>query len=295
MMRARPTAYRQRTIPYVILRRQTFFAVLEIPATLRPYFGKVRFMATLETSDPKLAARRAAPMVAAWRREIAEARGDKDDAAFFARALAKAKPTPKEIPRGEPQPGQQFPYRPSVIGEGELLRGTVAEVHGMMDDAAQHEFIEGDKFARYLSEWQAKAKADGITEKTLGMMAMDVRRFEKAFPRIDKVSREEVQRWAVGLMEPGPDAITAKTVRRIVSALRGYWKYLRAIKVAPDAEPFTGLDLPKSGGRARKSDQRQAFAPEDIVKLMRAADQELRDVIDIGRWTGMRIEEICSL
>jgi len=96
------------------------------------------------------------------------------------------------------------------------------------------------------------------------------------------------------------EGIKPKTMARKLSALRGYWKYLQSIEEAPDElEPFARLNISMSGGRVKREDKRQPFEPRDVVKLLVAArkadDTELADLIDLDRWTGMRIEEACSL
>ena len=76
------------------LRHQTYFAVLDVPQDARRKIGKTRFVKSLETDSASVAERRAAPILAAWRRQVAEARGDtsgEDDAAFYRRALLRAK------------------------------------------------------------------------------------------------------------------------------------------------------------------------------------------------------------
>ncbi|MBL4721259.1 MAG: hypothetical protein JKY20_09035, partial [Alphaproteobacteria bacterium] len=85
-----------------------------------------------------------------------------------------------------------------------------------------------------------------------------------------------------------------------MSALRGYWRYLQTIGAAPeDTEPFDKLNLPKTSKKTNTADDRQPFDPEDLIRLVAAAemkgDNKLADLIRLGMWTGARIEELCSL
>ncbi len=85
---------KKRKAPYLLWRGHHWHAVLEIPKPLRPHFGKRRFMVTLETDSQRIAERRAAKHVAAWKRQITEAKGgpvEIDDAAYWRRALRNAK------------------------------------------------------------------------------------------------------------------------------------------------------------------------------------------------------------
>ncbi len=79
---------------YLQKRRRRWYAVLEIPKSLRPRFhGKVRFVQSLETDSQTVAERRVMPVVVAWKKEIATARNEPvdDDAAYWRRALRNAK------------------------------------------------------------------------------------------------------------------------------------------------------------------------------------------------------------
>jgi integrase len=55
----------------------------------------------------------------------------------------------------------------------------------------------------------------------------------------------------------------------------------------------------RHGGRVTRDDKRRPFTPADVVALLATArersDHELADLIDLGRWTGARIEELCIL
>ncbi len=96
------------------------------------------------------------------------------------------------------------------------------------------------------------------------------------------------------------DGLTPKTVQRVLSALRGYWRYLQSIEVAgEDHEPFSKLDVARQNKRTSPRSARQPFEPAHVVKLLEAAikggDDQLADLIRLGMWTGCRIEELCAL
>ncbi|MEQ1887171.1 MAG: tyrosine-type recombinase/integrase, partial [Bryobacteraceae bacterium] len=134
--------------------------------------------------------------------------------------------------------------------------------------------------------------------KTMDMQRADVKRFAAKFATVQEVSRPDVRRWITGLMND--DALSPKTVQRILSALRGYWRYLQSIGVAgEDAEPFSKLDVARQNKRTEPLSVRQPFKPGDVVKLLDAAvtrdDKQLADLIRLGMWTGCRIEELCAL
>jgi integrase len=104
-----------------------------------------------------------------------------------------------------------------------------------------------------------------------------------------------VQRW---VNEQAQEGKAAKTIRRVISEVRGYWSYLQTIQAAPEeAFPFDKLKV-ENGRKVT----RQAFDPLDVVKLRAAAltldkkrGQELADLIELAMYTGCRIEELCAL
>ncbi len=60
--------------PYLQKRRRLWYAVLEIPRSLRPAFGKAHFVRSLETDSPTLAQRRVGPLISGWLADLDRAR-----------------------------------------------------------------------------------------------------------------------------------------------------------------------------------------------------------------------------
>lgn len=284
---------------YLQKRRRRWYAVLEVPAALRPIIQKPRFVQSLETDSPALAQRRVGPIIAAWQSKIAEARQHPDgytmsaqeEAAYFRRALRKAKTDTK---------------REAILSQIDMtawdIGATNVENIGdnpSGDPAARRFYATATgqlvNFTEHLEEWLATSRA---TAKTQDMQRADVLRFAKKFLTVQDVTRPEVRRWITGLMND--DGLTPKTVQRILSALRGYWRYLQSIGVAGEEhEPFSKLDVSRQNKRTDPRSVRQPFAPADVVKLLNAAiaddDDTLADLIRMGMWTGCRIEELCAL
>ncbi len=215
---------KKRKVPYLLWRGHHWHAVLEIPKPLRSHFGKRRFMVTLETDSQRIAERRAAKHVAAWKRQITEAKGgpvEVDDAAYWRRALRNAKTEEERrmILMGIDETAYwigavnvdqgQSPFRSPEAGDY-YARATGART----------------PFAEHLDEWLATSRA---TVKTQDMQRSDVMRFAGEFPIVQEVKRREVKQWCSGLMND--DGLTPKTVQRILSALRGYWRHLQSVTI----------------------------------------------------------------
>ena len=60
---------------YLQKRRRVWYAMLNIPATLRPTFGRRTFVKSLETEALSVAEVKVLPVIAEWKKQIAIARG----------------------------------------------------------------------------------------------------------------------------------------------------------------------------------------------------------------------------
>ncbi|MCZ6608798.1 MAG: hypothetical protein O7A66_02205, partial [Alphaproteobacteria bacterium] len=282
--------------PFIQKRRKRFYAVLEIPKSLRQHYsgrqpGKnlVRLVRSLETDSLTVAERRVGPVVSAWKSEFARLKNEGDDAFFYRRRLQKAK-TEAE--------------RQQVMSEIELAAGDIGPTYS--EDVSTHRAAEeqaagmAEDFAKratgqlvgFTDHLDAFLERSVSTEKTKAMQRSDLVRFAVSFPTVQDVTYAGVQRWVDALgVEPA-------TIRRTLSALRGYWRYLQRpdIKAVPrEFQPFTELDLPKARNSPR--DRRRPFDKKDFIRLSLASrnDPELLHLIFLGMWTGCRLEEICSL
>ncbi len=285
---------KKRKVPYLLWRGHHWHAVLEIPNPLRPHFGKRRFMVTLETDSQRIAERRAAKHVAAWKRQITEAKGgpvEVDDAAYWRRALRNAKTEEQ---------------RQSILMQIDYAAWDIGAINVDQIGQAPSSDPEARRFyaraigalvpfTEHLDEWLATSR---VTVNTQDMQRSDVKRFALQFPIVQEVTRSDVRRWCSALMND--DGLMPQTVQRILSALRGYWRYLQSINVAgEDDEPFSKLDVARQNKRTDRRAARQPFVPAVVVNLLEAArergDDQLADLIRLGMWTGCRIEELCAL
>jgi integrase len=265
---------------------------MEIPKPLRQRFGKPRFVQSLETESRTLAEQRVWPVVAAWKREIAKAKGEPidDDAAYWRRRLRYAKDE-----KDHQSILDQIMYAADDIGAINVDIGDQPS----SDPEAQrfHASATGllVDFTEHLNEWLSTSHA---TAKTQDMHRSVVNRLAHEIRLVQDITRPEVRRWVTKLMND--DGLAPKTVQRMLSGLRGYWRYLQSIGVAGEAdEPFSKLDVARQAKQKFPRSARQPFEPADVVNLLDAAielgDDNLADLIRLGMWTGCRIEELCAL
>ncbi len=288
---------------YLQKRRRRWYAILEIPKALRPHFGnKPRFVQSLETESRTVAERRVLQVVAGWKRGIAAARGEGEDDGDMWHQM-----TPSRRGRPKPPVSAKALWRALRTAETEEQKDWIKhQIEDLADDIGGskdpdavrfYSIAHGSlvSFSEHLDEWLTTSR---VTAKTQDMQRSDVQRFAAKFAMVQDVTRPEVRRWITGLMND--DGLTPKTVQRILSALRGYWRYLQSIGVAgEDHEPFTKLDVARQNKRVSPRSAWQPFESADVVKLLEAAikgtDDQLADLIRLGMWTGCRIEELCAL
>ncbi len=278
---------------YLQKRRRRWYAILEIPKPLRARLGRPRYVQSLETESRTVAERRVLPVVTAWKNEIARARNEPvdDDAAYWRRSLRNAMTEEQRQTVLE-----QIEYAAWDIGA--INVENIGELPSSDPEAQRfHAKATGliVPFTEHLDEWLSTVRTK---VKTQDRQRSDVMRFAREFEMVQDVTRPEVRRWITKLMNG--DGLAPKTVQRILSGLRGYWRYLQSIGVAgEDDEPFAKLDVARHAKQTSPRSVRQPFESNDVVKLLDAAiergDDHLADLIRLGMWTGCRREELCSL
>lgn len=290
---------------YLERRRNLWYAVLTIPSDVREKLGKLRFVQSLGTADKGKAQRESLPLIAKWKAQIAEARGETDAIAEEARRWQRH----LTLQRTGAESGN-----PSLIAGLEVLEDELRE------RAIELEQVKGEDAARrfygiatgrsrmtseHFSEWQAQLD---LADKTKDQAKKDVQSFVKRFATLEEVTKGGVKKWMDDIAKTGKGIASQK---RILSFCRNYWKYLQSHDaVSVEVDPFHGvLNISKGkngGGRVKAANL--PYTPAEVVKLWEAArsrrmgkatnapfDTQLADLIMLGAYTGARIEELCSL
>jgi integrase len=287
---------------------RTFYLCWTVPPSLRKAVGKARFTATLGTTDRAVAERRAKIIEARWAAELAHAREPQtaqDDAAWYRKA-----------PQDAPDDHQRALIADLIATEAQQRVDRAASRWGFMDEredgydramaddiAAATRFVDLATgkvvpLVEHLDAWIAQLTGIAKTSDVKRSTVMD---FAKTCSTTADVTRKAVQGWVDAQQASG---IASKTMRRKLSELRGYWSWMQRREVVGEAdEPFTKIALQRparkpGNGNGGVNGRRRAFTPEDMSKLLQAAleahDEQLADLIELGRWTGCRLEEICS-
>lgn len=155
----------------------------------------------------------------------------------------------------------------------------------------------GEPFLEQVGPWAAQL---GMKPRQTGEYLADVTRFANRHPdlTVAGVDKRHARDWAKALAEDGR---AEATIVRKLSAVRSYWKYLQAERLAgEDHNPFAKVALPGTvKGRRDPADRRQPLPRADVVKLWHAAlanrDRPLADLMRLAAYTGGRIESLCQL
>ncbi|MFD2190013.1 tyrosine-type recombinase/integrase [Pistricoccus aurantiacus] len=284
-------------------RANRWYAVLTIPQDVRSEFaGKIRFVKSTGTGDKRVAQARAFAMVATWKDEIAKARGNVDEGSFFDDALAYREQLEALRKSGQSDQHESLSHVITDLAERLDAQGKTEEAQRLARVALGDQTpIEPE-----LAEWFEHLH---LKPKTAEQMNKDAKRMAQHFEIVEAVNAESVREWAKVLMAPKDQdgyGYGVSSVKRSFSAARSVWHHLQEAGKAPtDREPFKLPSFVQRKERAASKDKGSGangwkpFEPSDVVRLYRAAieeeDDKLADLIQLGMYTGARIEELCSL
>jgi integrase len=282
---------------YLQKRRRVWYAMLNIPAALRPTFGRRTFLKSLETEALSVAEVRVLSVVAEWKKQIAIARateGGTDDELLA--TVMKVRQDAQRL-KGEGTSDDLIQMihedvgysrswdeeRGEFVTNDEALANAVSIVHGTSLLLREH--IED-----YLA-------SRDVTPKTTDMQRRDLKLFAQTFEFAKNATRPKILDW-VNVELTTSQSLSVATVSRMISACRGYWDYLERNKGLTLEPPFNKV-LPSKSRRKTKTAieaEGRAFRVADYHKLMASCEHPaLTDLIHLGAYTGCRIEELCSL
>ena len=280
---------------YLQKRRRRWYAILEIPKTLRQQFGRPRFVQSLETESLSVAEKKVLPVIVGWRRQIDLARGadiGTDDELLAAvmrvrRDTQRAKVDGRELV--ELQMAQEEVAMMEALGPNndysgdDALFNAVNIAHGKTHLLREH-----------IEEFLASRD---VAPKTTDMQRRDLGLFADKFQYAHDATRPKVMDW-VNVTLGAEQNLSLGTRSRMISAARVYWDYLEKNKGLTIPSPLYKVlpPKPKKKTKAMIEAQRKAFRVADYHKLLEGCvDDTLKDLITLAAYTGCRIEELCIL
>ena len=280
---------------YLQKRRRQWYAILEIPKTLRQQFGRPRFVQSLETESLSVAEKKVLPVIVGWRRQIDIAKGvdvGTDDELIAAvmrvrQDTQRAKVDGREL--AELQMAQEEVAMMEALGPNndysgdDALFNAVSIAHGKTHLLREH-----------IEEFLASRD---IAPKTTDMQRRDLGLFANKFQYAHDATRLRVIDW-VNVTLGAEQNLSLGTRSRMISAARVYWDYLEKNKGLTLPSPLHKVlpPKPKKKTKAMIEAQRKAFRVSDYHKLQSGCvDDTLKDLITLAAYTGCRIEELCIL
>jgi integrase len=304
--------------PHLILHRRRWMVRLIVPADVRSLIGQSVFKISTGETDEHRAVSKAGPIIAGLKERMRTARATlKKPVETEAEELAAAY---EARHAADPSSAQAFVLT-DVIGfvlrqqghswadYGHQVREAGYDAHAGLRQLPRGEAAvnavdaimgKATPFLRYLEDWKPHA---ALKPRPLDQAISTLKEFSAAVKQpIERLEAEHVQGWIDGLINPdGDKGLTATTVRRKLSELRNYWRYLQSLQIVPeDKLPFAGRRVRDPASRHKtKEERRQQFRPVDVVRLWeeaeRRGDAELVKTIMIGAYSGARIEGVAQL
>ena len=265
-------------------RRRRWYAILEIPKTLRQHFGRPRFVASLETESQTVAEKRVLDVVSKWKRLIELARHGHPD---FEDELIQWRE-------------HQRNYQKQGISKEEIEEITFDTAVNLYPDRDRgmvlYDLTTGKRIflQEHIDQYLA---AQDLEPKTIDMKRRDLKLLADRFQFADAITKQELIVWVEETLIR-QHGLSPATCRRIISTGRGYWAYLERHNNLALPFPFKGVVPAARRTKETVRDRRKGFAPEDYRRLLAASegrDEQLGDLIRLGAYTGCRIEELCSL
>ena len=274
---------------------ENYSARLAIPIALRPILGRNEFKKSLGTTSKKEAELLAAPLVLRWKKLIEEAKTD--GATAKAKALRQAFLSDKGNDKLD-EDGAFEVVKGIIIEdaiEKTILGGRdINSIDSKSDKAAAKAFydIASGQVATlddYVDGWVASISH--LKARTINQMKRDVASFLKE-ETSHIPTRETIAAWIRASKSSG-----RKSIKRKLGSLGSFWEYLLIDGVVTELSPFSGHKLPRDISKTKPT--RRAFSNDECLALMakvsQSNDTALADLINLGLYTGARIEELCRL
>ena len=279
--------------------------VVTVPASLRPYFGKVHLKEALKTSNLATANLLKAEVVARLKQRIEEAMILVSERPEYAEARALRAAANRATPQALPQGGLvAFQQGGQLIWLQAAPATSQVTAYAVPSPAATTSPASG---ATALKTHMDAFTADlGYQPKSLLETERILRRLGKWLSRKGQLQTIEAvtSELAVGFMRYMVHdlGLSRKAAGKYVSFLRSYWKWLLDHGyLSPGASPWSApIPKPKATGRhadLEPDEGKRPYRAEELRKLLngKPRDPALLDLIKMGALTGMRLEEIYRL
>lgn len=279
---------------YLEKRHNTYYATLKVPKELRAIVGKSNMFLSLQTDSIKVAKIRVMTVVAEWK-TLFESLKNNSDLINSAVQLQRLKEVNPHIDVDQ-LAMDAFTHRVQKTPNSEPVYDVITPQHGQALSVAMNESYP---LSVHIPDY--KKSLTYVEAKTIDMRVSDLHRFTKVFPTAESATNKAVREWVEQelIAEQG---LSTSTCKRLMTACRGFWSFLKDRKSLTLPHPFDGVVPPQNRIKTAKSivaDKRRQFLIGDYKKLIQASDEKkdtnLSNLIKIAAHTGCRIEELCQI
>jgi integrase len=278
------------------LRKQgnIFHARMIIPADVREHFpgrnGKPQtaFMASTGLTDRAKAAKKAQEFIVGWRKQIELARKGEDAHAF-------AKRWKQTFENLEDCPAAQEAHIAAMDEELDtgIRRGYIkpAETIVARNVALGRSTMFAEHKEGFLATYRTHAQA------TQDIYRSGLAHFLKEFSTPEEVTNLSLKAWVRKLADQ--HHLAESTISRAKNLAQAFWEHMVDVGAfKPEGNPFseTKIRMPRT---AKKTVHYVPYTVAEVLQLLEDAkdkrDDELVWLIELGRYTGARIEELCMV
>jgi integrase len=288
-------------------RADGWYAVLSVPSDLKQDIGRAKLLKKLASKTEGRASQEASPFIASWKKLFKKIRDSRVDEAQISpqqKLLEEALQHGQNLIATEKDPAGREATEA-------FLDNRVLHIFGGQENKESEQFLEvaygiNTPLEPLYNEW-AKSKLSTFSLKTADSYRRDAKTFVDKFPNLESVTKRSMKAWINELMEHGanpkkPKPMTYTTLRdRFICGVRHFWNYLDAKGLVDEEKtnPMVGI-LPKEDKTKINLINKGwiPFATQEVVEIYNNIpldDIQMPTVVAIGMFTGLRIEEVCSL
>ncbi|MBY0610960.1 MAG: tyrosine-type recombinase/integrase [Beijerinckiaceae bacterium] len=291
---------------YVEKRRNGYYALTEVPPSLREAIGRKRFCKSLKTNDRAVANSRKWSVLAEFNAEIEAARSRVTGDA----ALDEARKLREELRKAPEKEAETL--RDVIAMQAEELRGApISDTAGIppweyeydekREEQAKafHGLATGSAtpLNEYLDQWLRETT---YTARSQTDHRRAIRRLQDwGTKTLEEITRRKAGEFVSWLLMPHPEALWSgdrRSAAKLKSSLSRYWHWLKG-KGLVDHNPWTEQTIHKpKANQVGYIEKARAFTDDEVLLLLEgSAKPIIADFIRIAALSGMRIDEICRL
>jgi len=188
----------------------------------------------------------------------------------------------------------------SVAGNlHELSKSETADAESILIDPESYK-PKSPITASRIAAFRTFREKSGLPAKTIDQQQSKLEKLSAYLTAEGKpLEFDSVSEWLESL------PLSSKTKAQYLLAGSTFWKWATRYDgqwkkdFKDKANPFAEHDLPKARGKAKAESTRRAFTPAEIARIHKRAKEDdlptLTALIELGAYTGCRIEELCRL